>query len=578
MLRGVMKTSQVVGESSNQVWAQVGSEADRERTVLALVVVSYGGESDVLDLSEVGIKTLEEIKLIGKRARTLHELDKQLLSVEPPVADIKMALGVVVLSGRRLMVAATKGVETYLRRDKTLARLHIGGNPGVVGEGRGGDTVVMATQGLVEQLGEGKWQELLAQGLLMQEELAVAVHGLEDSSQVAAVMGELPKEASAWRRRLAGLLERPLVVREQTRRVNTYIGGGLLLLLLVGIGVGVVRRQISLEKQGIETLNKSVETGIEEARAAAELDSERANYLLAQARNTVGQFLAQNKDEERQGSAEVLYGKIDKAEAEMFHRLPVDANILLEYSVLDPNLTGGVVAQDEDGNALLASQAEAEVVGVNLEDRSSWKVEAGPYKDIAEYDGKLYGLKADGVYVSDKKKGGEQRVIEADEEWQDPTYIGIYGGNVYVLDRGAGEIWKYASIERGYGARKRWFGPGITLDLTYVADMWIDGDIWIVTSSGKIERYSRGVPVTLETEGLPYLEKDKLAMPVAVVTTDKEVYILEAGAKRVIVLARDSGKYLRQYANDLFGGGKQLLVEGTRGYVMTVDKVLWFQL
>ena len=108
--------------------------------------------------------------------------------------------------------------------------------------------------------------------------------------------------------------------------------------------------------------------------------------------------------------------------------------------------------------------------------------------------------------------------------------------------------------------------------------MFIDGDIWIVTSSGKLERYSRGVPVNFSMEGFPYAEQGRLASPTSVITSEEKVYVLEPGAKRVVVFSKESGKYEQQYVNDLFVQGNHLLIAGERGYVVTQDQIVWFQL
>ena len=164
-------------------------------------------------------------------------------------------------------------------------------------------------------------------------------------------------------------------------------------------------------------------------------------------------------------------------------------------------------------------------------------------------------------------------MIEIDALWGEIAQVYSYAGNIYLFDRGNSEIWKYPVIKDGYGERRRWLGAGITLDLSKVADMKITGDVFLVTESGKLERYSRGVPVEFSMEGFPAVETAKrLVDPVAIYVTDDDVYVLERGADRVVVFGLD-GKYKSQYVSEEFGKASDLVIYKNHGYVM-VDNVV----
>jgi hypothetical protein len=108
--------------------------------------------------------------------------------------------------------------------------------------------------------------------------------------------------------------------------------------------------------------------------------------------------------------------------------------------------------------------------------------------------------------------------------------------------------------------------------------MEVDGDIWIVTETGKLERYSRGVPVDFPMEGFPAEEGGVLRRPEAVASDGEKIYVLEAGAKRVVVLDRESGRYEKQLVNSVFEDGRELVVMEGKGYVLTGDKIVEFEL
>lgn len=585
MVYGKMRIGQVVGATNSRSWVQVASEMVQERTILTLVTLNYDGESDLLDLSEVGGKILEEAKRVGRESNTLTELDRGLAELKLPIADIKAAAGVVVLTENKLLISAGEGIRVYLKRKGKVGLVHRGGVMGIAGEVMGGDVVALVSAGLINQIGLERWQSVMGAGVSYIEELSVWVHEGTKTVGMATIVGEVvvqPGQARMaflrWIEKLRGEERKPLiVVRAETKRVNSIVGGVLLTLLFLGMVVGFVQRARLQKEEGIKNLTEIVMQNIREAESVADINPERANYLLTQARSKINEYIGVTGDKANVGKAQSLIGDLEGAETKIFKRQVVQTNTLIELSLLDPELKFEASTGDGLGNLLITS-SKGQIFGLNLQDKSSWKVSGGPYLDITEYEELLFGLKADGVYRMDKTKGGEEKVIEADELWVGPKYIGVYGGNVYVMDTGQGEIWKYPVLSQAYGERQRWLGAGISLDFSYVTDMFIDGDVWIVTSSGKLEKYSRGVPSEFVMDGFPYFEQGRLASPTAVVTTESELYLLEPGAKRVVVLSRETGKYVKQYHSEDFAAGVGLIVFEGRGYVLTNDKVIWFEL
>ncbi len=111
------------------------------------------------------------------------------------------------------------------------------------------------------------------------------------------------------------------------------------------------------------------------------------------------------------------------------------------------------------------------------------------------------------------------------------------------------------------------------LDLSRVVDLVVDGDIWLLTSSGKLEKYSRGVPANFVLTGFPSeSETGGLVDPIALSIVDDKIYVLERGAKRVVTFGLD-GKYVEQYVSEDFGRASDLMVYEGKGYAL-VDNVI----
>jgi len=189
-------------------------------------------------------------------------------------------------------------------------------------------------------------------------------------------------------------------------------------------------------------------------------------------------------------------------------------------------------------------------------------------------------VKSDGIYGGSlkDKKVELKKLVEDDEAWAEPSRIQYFGGSLYVLDHGTGEISKYAIDKDGLLPRKRWFGRGIVLDLSKIIDFVVDGDVWMLSSSGKLEKYSRGVPANFGLEGYASEEGDKKFVgAVSVGSSEEKVYVLDNGNGRVLVFDRDGG-YEKQYVNQELQQGRDVMVVGGVIYILFENEIRTFGL
>ena len=253
----------------------------------------------------------------------------------------------------------------------------------------------------------------------------------------------------------------------------------------------------------------------------------------------------------------------------------------VELSVLADGLQAEKMYLDPVGTLFFPDLSQERIVGMNIGDKSRVVIptdKVGHLKALGFFEKHIYGVSSQGVAEISSDAERTKIVIEPDELWGEITNVESYAGNIYLLDKGTSEIWKYPVIVEGFGDRRRWLGPGITLDLSKVSSFRVTGDVWITTESGKLERYSRGAPVDFATEGFPAVGTDgKLSDPVALFVTDDKVYVVEQGAKRVVVFGQD-GKYQAQYENEEFAKASDIAVYKNKGYVLVGNVVKEFAL
>lgn len=564
----------LVGSSAKQVWSQaqsMGYGANSQLT-LVLTLTCDDGES-IVELAPIGseiIQTLEQKCSKVESGNMLGEIVKNAIS--------GLASGVVahILVGQRenekILIFGMGEVEVFLSRGGKLARLK---NSWGEGESLSGtivenDIVLFATSKLIKSVGSIKLTEILTKDKNPAEALAPLIHAKNDSSGIAGVVAIVGNEDVnvSW----------PVIsiADKAPRKLNMWIGGAILLLLIVMIGLGMVKRASLVRAREFEVLNKSVSAKIEETLSIGDLNPERARTLLTQGKSEVDLYLGSKITDEYRVQASKLLIDLEKADDQAFKKNEIALNNVVELPILIDDLNASKMKSDGKGNLAFYDQNKRRIVTMNIADRSRQVIdylEDKQYQDIAVSEGKMYGLENSGVFEIVTKKESVAKKIEADEFWIDPEYIGTFAGNVYIFDRGQSEIWKYPTLGDTYGDRRRWLAAGITPDLSNVIDMKVVGDIWLLTSTGKMERYSKGAPVKFGMEGFPGITEDKkLSDPSAMWVTENLIYVVERGASRILVFG-DDGKYESQYVNSEFGKASDLVIVDDKGYVL-IDNVV----
>jgi hypothetical protein len=163
--------------------------------------------------------------------------------------------------------------------------------------------------------------------------------------------------------------------------------------------------------------------------------------------------------------------------------------------------------------------------------------------------------------------GGREKLIQ-------PQLVKSYGGNLYVVDTKANQIWRFRPSEKGYeNPPEPYFSAATKIDLTGIQAVEIDGFVWLLFADGRLLKFFGGEQKAFDLKGLP----DPLSAPTAVVSQlDGDLlYIADAGNGRILEFTKE-GQFLRQFrpaqGNDLQGMRDLFLDEaGDRFFVVTAD-------
>jgi hypothetical protein len=164
--------------------------------------------------------------------------------------------------------------------------------------------------------------------------------------------------------------------------------------------------------------------------------------------------------------------------------------------------------------------------------------------------------------------GGTPRPIalRGAAELRTPTAVTAYAGNLYVLDPGAGEVWRYLPAASGFDSERAGLRGGI--DLTQASALAVDGDVYVL-AGGTLRRFAGGKEQAPLLQGI-----DKPPdSPVGLVedTTRGLLYVADRSQQRIVV-GDKSGPFVRQFGLRgvaLSGGGATV-------YVLTSDGISAF--
>src|SRR3989339_113087 len=194
-------------------------------------------------------------------------------------------------------------------------------------------------------------------------------------------------------------------------------------------------------------------------------------------------------------------------------------------------------------------------------------------KSLQVSEGELYAYSGNGVSQYNVSGNTWEEVIAKDETWQNVVDMGEYYGNLYLLDKGAKQIWKYVAGTTNFSNRNAYLPQSSEADIEKATSISIDGAIYVLLSDGQVLKYVTQTKKEFQLTGLDVA----LNNPSQIQSYEdfKNIYILDATNKRVVVFDKN-GKYQKQYLSDSWNNLKAFYVDSTEKnlYVINGTEIL----
>jgi len=179
----------------------------------------------------------------------------------------------------------------------------------------------------------------------------------------------------------------------------------------------------------------------------------------------------------------------------------------------------------------------------------------------------VYFVDGSGISRIDKGNNEKEQIIKKD--WKEEGGIGLFGSNVYLLDREGGILKFVAASESAYN-KSDYFSEAPNLGNSIA--MTIDGSIYILFDDGSIKKYTRGNEDEFSVSGVEKV----MSSPTRIFTNEDadNIYILDGGNSRIVVLDKE-GKFVSSYSANVIKNAKDFDVNeaNKKIFVLSGDKV-----
>jgi hypothetical protein len=356
-------------------------------------------------------------------------------------------------------------------------------------------------------------------------------------------------------------------VSPQSRKLTFVVAAILLLLLIVSIGFGIRQKGINDLKNKYQGILAQAEGEVDQAISLASVNGEKSRELFSDSLQKLNQIESFNVKDPR---IDALRKKVDASRAAVLGEYVQAPQMFLDLALLSSGFKGDMVSFS-GGYIYILDKSGQRIVSVDISTKKS-KVVAGPSvinsaKHLAAYEEKVFVLQEDGIYEVDS---GSTKVIE--KTWSGDALISAFAGNMYVMDKNGGVIYRFQGQNGIFGDKQNWLAIGTNVNFTSVVQMTIDGSIYALYPNSKVLKFSQGSPQNFSVTGVfPEIGNiDALyANP-----DNQYLYLLDKAGGRVVVTDK-KGAYRAQYVDSQISAAVNLVVSETDKKIvfLTGDKL-----
>ncbi|OQY65344.1 hypothetical protein B6D29_04165 [Microgenomates bacterium UTCPR1] len=341
----------------------------------------------------------------------------------------------------------------------------------------------------------------------------------------------------------------------------------LFLLFIWSVILGFQRRIYSNASKKVKMTEELITQKLASAEEVAFLNMDRATILIKESKEEVDKL--KNDKGVKKAQLSRLEEIIFRTENRIFKKEQKSFSEFFDLAVDDKAASGEIIYLDRD-SAFILDKKRGVIYRLAVDKKSLEKIVNSDFKKtdlVAAYEDNVYVfIKGSGVYTIEGTK--LKKVIDQDKDWGEIADMTMYNGNIYLLDKGKDEIWKYQKGEDEFGNKIGYFQSGQSSDLSKVKSFVIDGSIFLAGDK-TVMKYTSGSRDGFDID-LP--NKDVFFNRVFTSKEEDKVYLWDK-SKGVIYVVGKTGDFVEQINSQIIDEGDDFVVYGNRILFLKGSKI-----
>ncbi|MFA5828800.1 MAG: hypothetical protein WC841_05600 [Candidatus Shapirobacteria bacterium] len=333
-------------------------------------------------------------------------------------------------------------------------------------------------------------------------------------------------------------------VKKHRTKINNIVAVFILIALGAGSYYGFVQNRQKSQEAQYQQLKTEIESRIANSLAVKNMNLEDAIKEARNAQSILDKISAlkihpQEVEKYKQDITQILSqsGSASEYKPEFY----ADNGVIVD----SPQYSRMLLSRD---SLLIIDSAASRVDSVEIPDRNNSVFSQD--KDInkglafAVSEGKLFSLTETGVFQITKTGSPEVLAfskITTSPKPTKPVSLYFWTNALYLLDPANSSIWKSTPADSVFGPPQSWLKAGESLD-SDSTNLAINGKVWVLSASGRLTAYTRGVKENFALQSVSALTKTAHLN----IGTDSETIVFSDNDNIVYVYDK-TGKYKSSY-------------------------------
>ena len=352
-------------------------------------------------------------------------------------------------------------------------------------------------------------------------------------------------------------------------KIATFIAVIIIFFILIwSVVLGYKRRNEAEAVKKVKVAKELIIQKLDQAEEGAFLNLPKSQVLISEAKQEIDRLkkqLGKQREKEIKELEELIKdkeGKIVKKEEknfEEFYDLTIDGK----------EAKGSVFFLEKDKLSII-DRGKGIIYLLSLSKKSLEKKSASEIKKadlVSTYqEDILFYVRGEGIYkISGDEKA--KKAIDKDKDWGNIVDMWIYNGNVYLLDRDKGDIYKYLVAESGYSTKSSYL-KGEAGNAKGANSFSIDASVYIGFDDS-IMKFTAGARDGFATS---WPEKNVSLAKIFTSADVEKVYGWDKSKGAIYILGKN-GAYERQINSSILTKASDFVVFKDIAYVIVSEKI-----